>query len=96
MAAGILIPAPDGSGEIRIDGSRRYMRTLGIIELPKGSDQSTGTVVDDELTTGEFWYYFVCPGFTFWPALTVSGNTLTWDWQFIQTSEGVRLIYGVF
>lgn len=96
MAAGILIPAPDGSGEIRIDGSRRFARTLGIIDLPKGSDQMSGTVVNAELTTGEFWYYFVVPGLTFWPVVTVSGNTLTWDWQFITNSEGVRLIYGVF
>lgn len=105
MAAGLQIW--DANGVLVSDTTMRWGRFLGVVNIPKPTGNASGSVVDAGLSTGEpFWFCFGATGdWVIQPAISVSGNTLSWSFGFDQVGgisvapvgavSAITLIYGV-
>ena len=84
----------DASGNVIVDTSTRLGRILGVTN----TNTSTGSLVNSNFSTGTpFWYAIplLRNDVHFGPLITVSGNTLSWDYQG-RTFVNHRIVYGVY
>lgn len=86
----------DASGNLIIDITQRLGRVLGVATLTSPTD---GSVTDAGFGTGTpFWACIpVATGRALVPDLSISGNTLSWDFLTgYSYAPTYRLIYGVY
>lgn len=92
MAAGLQVW--DANGSLIVDLSTRLGRILGVTTF----SSSTGSITDADFASGTP-FFIASPTSvsspSFGPKLTISGTTLSWDFEG-RVASAHRLVYGVY
>lgn len=101
MAAGLQVF--DASGNLIMDLGDRIAKVLGVLNI---GNSYTGATMSGSVTDGRFTSYagttpwFAIISSTFFrqelhPVLSISGNTLSWDFPAGSTRPDTSILYGI-
>lgn len=98
----------DEAGNVTFDGSRRTIKTFGILNIGGAGTAQSGTLVDDRFLMGEPFYFITKPTGASSNAAThddvevsIQGNVMTWRYPRADNSvQSYRplsnILYGIF